>query len=225
MLSCHEHNEKQRLAVLAKAANENADVALVCDAGTPLLSDPGFQLVKEAIALGMTVTPIPGPSAVLAALVASGLPAERFSFEGFLPDKAGDRRKRLQRCRSDDRTLVFFVSPSTVIGYLADVEALLGNRQACLARELTKLHEEFLRGSLSEIQEQLSARTIKGECVLVVAGACGEPEEMDEAAVGQRLGELLSGGVRLKDACSLLASETGWSASQIYKLGLALKEK
>jgi 16S rRNA (cytidine1402-2'-O)-methyltransferase len=225
MLSCHEHNEKQRLTALDKAAKENAVVSLVCDAGTPLLSDPGYQMVRRAIDLDMQISPIPGPSSVLAALVASGLPGERFSFEGFLPDKAGDRKKRLHYCRADDRTLIFFVAPSNLLSYLREVQAVLGDRQACLARELTKLYEQFVRGSLSEIAAHVSEKGVKGECVLVVAGASDKREKLDADGVSSRLSQLLSRGVRLKEACSLLAAETGWSASEIYSLGLSLKEQ
>jgi 16S rRNA (cytidine1402-2'-O)-methyltransferase len=224
LLSCHEHNEQRRFGALEQAAAANETVALVSDAGTPLVSDPGYQIVRKAIELGMTVIPIPGPSAALAALVGSGLPNDRFTFEGFLPDKTGDRRKRLDKCRDDDRTLIFFLAPSSLPGILVEMKQAFGDRQACLARELTKLYEEFIRGTLSELEQHVERKGVRGEYVLVVAGTQQESQRASESEVHQRLSELLSHGAKLKEAASLLARETNWSSSEIYKLGLSIKE-
>jgi len=169
MVSLHEHNERARLPQILAALDAGDDVALVSDAGTPLVSDPGFVLVREAVRNGIRVEPIPGPSAVLAALVASGLPPHPFTFAAFPPPKAGKRRSFYARFAELDHTLVFFESPHRLIRSLEDAIAELGDRPAVVARELTKLHEEVLRGSLRELLEVLSGRdSLKGEFVLVV---------------------------------------------------------
>jgi 16S rRNA (cytidine1402-2'-O)-methyltransferase len=224
LVSCHEHNEQQRFSIIEEAARQNQTVALISDAGTPLVSDPGFQLVRKAIELNMVVTPIPGASAPLAALVGSGLPCDRFSFEGFLPDKAGDRQKRLDKIRDDDRTTIFFVAPSNLAAVLAEMQTVFGDRNACLARELTKLYEEFIRGQLSQLRQHIEKYGTRGEYVLVVAGATSAAAKSLETDVRQRLAELLAAGGKLKESASILARETGWSSSEIYKLGLSIKE-
>ncbi|MCC6977564.1 MAG: 16S rRNA (cytidine(1402)-2'-O)-methyltransferase [Candidatus Melainabacteria bacterium] len=170
MISCHAHNERERLAVLTDAAEKNLNVALLSDAGTPLISDPGDQLVAKAVELGFTIVPISGPSAFLLALVGSGLPCDRFSFEGFLPDKPKDVRDFLISLVKEPRTLVFYVSPHKLERTLAEACLLMGTRKACLARELTKMHEEFLRGTLADIKEQVGRSQPRGEYVLVIEG-------------------------------------------------------
>lgn len=225
MLSCHEFNEGRRLSVLEEHAASGNSVALVSDAGTPLVSDPGFQIVRKAIELGMRVVPIPGPSAALAALVGSGLPSDRFAFEGFLPDKSGDREKRLDRLAKDDRTLIFFVAPNNLPSILTDFLSAFGDRPACLARELTKLHEEFIRGNLGELLNHVRTQPIRGEYVVVVGGADKEEaQKATEEEVTRRLTDLLARGGRLKEVSSVLAKEMGWSSSDVYKLGLGIKE-
>ena len=224
MVSCHDFNEAKRVSCLVEASEQDKSLALVCDAGTPLVSDPGYQIVRRAIELGLTLIPIPGPSALLAALVASGLPCDRFSFEGFLPDKKGERAARLESLAADQRTLVFYMAPSKLATVLSDIEEHLGPRKACLARELTKLHEEFLRGPLSYIKSVVDTRELKGEFVLVVEGAIStERPRLSAQDAGQKLKEMLDQGARLKDAASILTKETGWTSSQLYKLGLSLK--
>jgi 16S rRNA (cytidine1402-2'-O)-methyltransferase len=169
LVSLHEHNERGRVAGLIAALLDGKTVALISDAGTPLVSDPGFLLVREAVANGIRVEPIPGPSAPLAALVASGLPPYPFTFAGFPPPKSGKRRTFYRKLGELPHTLVFFESPHRILASLEDARAELGDRPAALARELTKLHEEVLRGSLSEIAAELEGReAIKGELVLVV---------------------------------------------------------
>ncbi|MBY0545938.1 MAG: 16S rRNA (cytidine(1402)-2'-O)-methyltransferase [Candidatus Obscuribacterales bacterium] len=220
LLSCHDFNEEHRSVELEKWHGQNMKVALVSDAGMPLVSDPGYKIVQKAIDLGMTVCPVAGPSSALLALVGSGLPCDRFSFEGFLPDKAGERKRRLQKIRDDDRTLIFFVAPSALVSTLRDMEEVFGDRKACLAREITKLYEEFIRTTLSGIQAECGRRQLRGEFVLVVKGASGERALLTEAEIQERLQQLLKAGGRLKDASAILAAESGWPASQIYKLGL-----
>lgn len=169
LVSLHEHNERKRLPRLLQALEEGETVALASDAGTPLVSDPGFLLVREAVARGVRVEPIPGPSAPLAALVASGLPPHPFTFCGFPPPKRGKRRTFYGRFAELDHTLVVFESPHRMLASLEDALEVLGDRPAALGRELTKMHEEILRGPLSEILETLRQRpSLKGELVLVI---------------------------------------------------------
>lgn len=169
LISLHEHNERRRLPRLLEALEQGETIALVSDAGTPLVSDPGYLLVREAVEKGVRVEPIPGPSALLAALVASALPPHPFTFCGFPPPKGGKRRTFYERFAGLDHTLVVFESPHRLLASLEDAVAVLGDRQAVVARELTKLHEEVIRGRLSEILETLGERpAIKGEIVLVI---------------------------------------------------------
>jgi len=172
LLSLHEHNERQRLPRLLDELAAGRTVAVASDAGTPLLSDPGFVLVREAATRGVRVEAIPGPSAILVALVVSGLPPYPFTFVGFPPPKTGKRRTFYRRFAGLDHTLVVFESPHRLLASLDDAVAELGDRPAALARELTKLHEEVLRGRLSELVEELAARpSLKGEMVLVIGKA------------------------------------------------------
>lgn len=224
LISCHDFNESSRSNELHKFAVEGRAVALISDAGMPLVSDPGYKIVQQAIQLKMDVIGIPGPSSVLLALVGSGLPCERFAFEGFLPDKAGERRKRLEKLKEDDRTLIFFLPVTDIQRVLAEINEIMGNRQACLARELSKIHEEYIRDSVLNIIDLAQRRQLKGECVLLLAGSTKEEEMMTEAALCERLAKMLEAGARLKDAASLLSKESGWPSSDIYKLGLKLKD-
>jgi 16S rRNA (cytidine1402-2'-O)-methyltransferase len=172
LVSLHEHNERQRLPRLLADLQEGKTIAVASDAGTPLLSDPGFLLVREAAALGIRIEPIPGPAAPLTALVVSGLPPYPFTFAGFPPPKSGKRRAFYQRWKNLGHTLVLFESPHRLLASLEDALAELGDRPAAVARELTKLHEEVLRGKLSELLEELKGRpALKGEYVVVIGGA------------------------------------------------------
>lgn len=166
----HEHNERQKAGELAELAASGQNVALVSNAGTPLLSDPGFRLVQECIARGVPVYPIPGPSAVLAALVASGLPTHMFTFLGFLPRKPAAIRRELLAVAALEGSLVFFESPVRLVYTLRTACEVLGPRRACVARELTKLHEEFVRGTLQELAERFEREAPRGECTVVVEG-------------------------------------------------------
>jgi 16S rRNA (cytidine1402-2'-O)-methyltransferase len=171
LVSLHEHNERQRLPRLLAELEEGRTVALASDAGTPLLSDPGFLLVREAAARGIRIEPLPGPSALLAALVASGLPPYPFTFAGFPPPKSGKRRTFFRAWAALPHTLIFFESPHRLLASLDDAQAELGDRPAAVARELTKLHEEVLRGMVSELRAELGGRpSLKGEFVVVVGG-------------------------------------------------------
>jgi 16S rRNA (cytidine1402-2'-O)-methyltransferase len=227
MLSCHDFNESSRLAILSQAYADRKSVSLMSDAGTPLISDPGFQIVREAIELGMAIVPIPGASAFVLALVASGLPCERFVFEGFLPDKTTLAKARLQALSGEERTLIFYVSPHKLYKTLSYVHEIFGERKACLARELSKVHEEFIRKTLSELLQDLKDTKIMGECVLVVAGAekndhCQEATELDVLAT---IDALLAKGLGVKDISIECSKRFGWKRSIAYELALTrLKE-
>jgi len=196
-------------------------VALVSDAGTPLVSDPGERLVARALADGHRVVPVPGASAVLAALVASGLPAERFTFVGFLPRKAGERKRQLAELASRPETLVLFESPRRVGALLAELAAVFGERRACVARELTKLHEELVRGKLGELAA-LFADGARGEVSVVVEGfaRAAEPEPLAEDALRARVREALAAGLSARDLATQLARETGLPRRTLYALAV-----
>jgi 16S rRNA (cytidine1402-2'-O)-methyltransferase len=222
-ISYHEHNEMTRSAELVKEMQEGASVALVTDAGMPGISDPGYRLISLAIRHHVPVVPIPGASAFLAALVASGLPTDSFRFSGFLPAKRGERRAALEAVRTSPRTQVFYEAPHRVVEALADICEVLGNaRHVVIAREVTKLHEEFLRGRAGEILEVLKARAaVKGEITLLI----GKAEEADSPAsavrgvsVRQRVEQLMmEEKVDEKAALKKVAKERGVSKSEAYR--------
>jgi len=169
--SYHDHNKEAKAPMLARTLESGKDVALVSDAGTPGIADPGFYLVRMAIERGLPVVPIPGPSAPIASLSVSGLPTDRFAFEGFLPAKKGKRLARLRALRDEERTVIIYESPHRVRRLLEEVLAVMGNRQAVLARELTKMHEEFLRGSVEEIIQRVDEKaSVRGEMTLLIGG-------------------------------------------------------
>jgi 16S rRNA (cytidine1402-2'-O)-methyltransferase len=171
LISYHEFNERQRAGELTEILRSGKSIAVVTDAGSPGISDPAYRVVKAAIDAGLSVVPLPGPNALIPALAGSGLPTDRFFFEGFLPHKSGARQTRLAKLAEFEHTLVFYESPHRVVKTLIDMQEIWGDRPACLAREISKKFEEFLRGRLSEISSKLSNRSVKGEIVLVVAGA------------------------------------------------------
>jgi probable S-adenosylmethionine-dependent methyltransferase, YraL family len=191
------------------------DVALVTDGGMPGVSDPGYRLVRAAVDAGLDVRVVPGPSAVVAALVLSGLPTDRFAFEGFLPRKAGERRRRLEFLASDPRTLVLFESPVRVRALLRDVVDVLGDRRIAVARELTKLHEQVIRGRASEVLEQLGDRPVKGELAVVIDGASDAGGDPLAALAYAR--ELVAEGLRKRDAAHRAAERHGVTANDVYR--------
>lgn len=215
LVSYHRDNEEIRAAELAARLEAGESVALISEAGTPSISDPGYRLVRAAIERGVAIEPIPGASALLAALVVAGLPTERFVFEGFLPRRSAQRRSRLEELSRDERTLVFFEAPHRLDGSLADMLQVLGNRDAALCRELTKLHEHVRRGTLSEL---IGGDPVKGEIVLVVSGTSKSEPDMDAALT--RVRELHASGGSLRDAVGQAASETGVSRHRLYEAAL-----
>jgi 16S rRNA (cytidine1402-2'-O)-methyltransferase len=215
-LSMFKGNEERRAADIVERLEGGADVAVVTDGGMPLVSDPGYRLVRLALERGLDVRVVPGPSAVLAALVLSGLPTDRFSFEGFLPRRSGDRAARLAALRDDPRTLVFFESPRRVAGLLRAIATTFGDRRVALCRELTKLHEEVLRGTPEEVLEALGDRELRGEVVLVVEGR-REPSAPDRDAMLEELRRLVDGGMRTREAARAVAERHGASANELYR--------
>ena len=221
LFSLHEHNESDRLAQLVDLAAEN-DVLVVSDAGMPTVSDPGFLLVRACVEAGVDVTVIPGPSAVLSALAVSGLPTDRFTFEGFLPRKGGDRRKAFAALATETRTMVFFESPHRILESLEDAASVLGaTRQASVSRELTKKFEHTERGTLAELVEWAKSEP-KGEMVLVIAG--GSAREVDASTLVQQVLELAALGTGLKQAVGEIASANGVSKSELYSLALEARK-
>ncbi|HXE75668.1 MAG TPA: 16S rRNA (cytidine(1402)-2'-O)-methyltransferase [Candidatus Xenobia bacterium] len=221
LISYHEHNEMVRAPELVLELEEGAKVALVSDAGTPAISDPGDRLITLAIRHGIRVVPVPGATAFGAALMASGLHDREFHFVGYLPARRTARRKALQALRAQTATLVFYEAPHRIAESLADMEMMLGDRHAVLARELTKVHEEFLRGSLSQLRATARKRELKGEITLLVAPAENRTPEARLAAgasVRARVEHLQKkDGLELKAALKTVARELGLSRSEAYR--------
>jgi 16S rRNA (cytidine1402-2'-O)-methyltransferase len=216
LVSFFEGNERSRVPELLRSLREGTDVAVVSDAGMPGLSDPGYRLVAACIEEGIPVDVVPGPSAVVAALVVSGLPTDRFVFEGFLPRSGQARARRLEGLSAEPRTIVLFESPRRLAATVADLLEAVGDRRAAMVRELTKLHQEVLRGKLSDLVEGLSDRELKGEVVLVVEGATQAPVAVDLPEAVRQAEELVRGGARKRDAARETARVTGVPATRIY---------
>lgn len=217
LTSFHDYSTPQKIAGLVERL-ATADIALVTDAGTPGLSDPGYELVRAAVEAGVTVSPIPGPSAAIAALVSSGLPTDRFLFLGFLPRQQKARREALSAVASLPYTLVLYESPHRVLDLLADVVAVLGDRPVAVGRELTKLYEEIWRGPASEAITHFSQGQIRGEFTLVIAGHEETEQEWDEAAVRAALAAQLAQGASRKEAAARVAAQSGWRKREVYGL-------
>lgn len=210
----HDYNKGRAGAILMRRLKGGESVALVSDAGTPAVSDPGYELVREAISSGVPVEVVPGPSALVAALVVSGLPTDHFAFEGFLPARRERRRKALEDLAGERRTMIFYESPQRVAAFLEDAAQILGERRACLVRELTKVHEEIIRGTLSELAAEIGKReSVLGEITLVVGGAPKKVEMSVEEIVRAAIAGA-SGSPR--DLARELAERTGLSRKEVY---------
>ncbi|TWJ32905.1 16S rRNA (cytidine(1402)-2'-O)-methyltransferase [Geobacter argillaceus] len=218
----HDHNERLKSDHLLSQLREGKNLALITDAGTPCIADPGYRIAQAAVAAGIRVVPIPGPSAVMAALSAAGLPTDRFAFEGFLPPRQGKRRAHLAELAAEERVMLFYEAPHRLAATLADMLAVLGNRQVVVARELTKIHEEFRRGTVAELIEWCAAQEPRGEVVILVT-----PAEVGEAPV-QDLGTLLARhlvdeGFSVKEAVARVTAETGLPRREVYAAALKIK--
>ncbi len=220
LTSYHEHNKLTKLDAIF-AALDNGDVALISDAGTPAISDPGYELVQAALARGHAIVPIPGANAITTALIASGLPTDGFVYIGFLPRKESARRALLASLSEEKRTLVAYESPHRLTDALETVIAVFGaTRRVCVAREMTKHYEEFYRGTAQEALARFSNENPKGEITLVIAGAPADSARWSEAAVRAALQERLAAGDTLSHAAKTIAKASGWHKGDVYKLGV-----
>jgi 16S rRNA (cytidine1402-2'-O)-methyltransferase len=216
VVSCHEHNEAARTADLLARLRAGASVALVSDAGMPLVSDPGYRVVKAVSQEGIAVQPLPGAAAFVCALAASGLPVDEFHFAGFLPSKPVQRRKALESLAAERATLVFYEAPHRIVATLRDVAAVLGPRPVVVAREMTKVHEEFLRGGAEQVAAALESRdSVKGEITLLVGGATTSPP--DETPVDEAVAGCMRGGLSRMDAIKAVARRKGLAKREVYR--------
>lgn len=219
LLALHEHNERDLAREIAELASD-ADVVLVSDAGMPAISDPGYPVVVACHEAGVTVTAVPGPTAVTTALALSGLPTDRFVFDGFVPRRAGERARLIADLDREPRTVILYESPHRLAATLAEFAAAWPERRAAVARELTKLHEEVVRGTVSELADWAGAG-VRGEIVLLLAGA--EPEAADPEAALDRVHALVADGMRLKDAAAEVAAAAGLRKRDLYEAALAAR--
>lgn len=219
LVSYHEHNEDERAQELMQKLQAGVNIAQVSDAGMPGISDPGYRLVKLAIEHGIPVVPVPGASAAVTALAASGLPTDAFEFRGFLPARSGQRRTELESVRSAQHTVIFYEAPHRIGEALDDVVAVLGpERRLVVARELTKVHEEFLRGSAGELAAQIRGRELKGEITLLIGKAAEGEQALDELDLRARLQQIMQEQrIDEKAALKVLAKERGVSKSEVYR--------
>lgn len=227
MVACHDHNEDRKAADLLARLASGQSIALISDAGTPLISDPGYKLVRMVTQHNITVVPVPGCNAAIAGLSAAGLPTDRFLFCGFLPKKQARQSRLLSELKPQSPTLIFYESPRRIKTLLARAADALGNRQACLARELTKRHEEFIRGSLSDILKALEQREqVKGECVLFIQGAAREDNPPPSAeTLESAILEKLDQQPRTGDLAKELAATFNLPKKQVYDTILSLKRR
>lgn len=226
LISCHEHNEEKRVDELLQKIAGGLQVALISDAGTPLISDPGFRLVRAARERGLRICPIPGPSSVITALSAAGLPSDRFLFCGFLPAKAGERARRLQDLREIRATLILFESSHRIMALLAQIDEIFAARKCVIAKELTKLHENFLDGSAAELHARLERDTAlqRGEFVVLIDNGADEGDAALKSG-DIRLLEILLDEVSVKMAVKIAMRLTGGKKNELYQQALQLQEK
>ncbi|MGH2704606.1 MAG: 16S rRNA (cytidine(1402)-2'-O)-methyltransferase [Actinomycetota bacterium] len=215
LVSYHEANERARVPALLEHLRRGELVALVSDSGMPAISDPGYRIVQACVEESIPVGVVPGPSAVLAALAVSGLPTDRFAFEGFLPRRSGERRRRLEALADEARTLVVFESPTRLIELLEDIQSVLGDRRVAVARELTKVHEEVLRGSAGELLDALREREVLGEVAVVVEGAPAPAGGLERAVEEARL--LIAEGLPPSKAAASVAARSSVTRREVYE--------
>jgi len=224
LTSCHEHNERAKAHALVERLERGNKIALVSDAGTPTVSDPGYLLVREAIKAGIQIIPIPGASALTAVLSASGLAADAFVFEGFPPPKRQERKAWLRELESESRTIVFYEAPHRLKESLQDIFEILGDRELVLAREVTKVHEEFIRGRLSQVMAEIDRRDVRGEIVLMVSGAEKQQHPPRDRLIAE-IQKLKTKGIRIKEIAEVLGEKYAYSKREIYRLALESGKK
>jgi 16S rRNA (cytidine1402-2'-O)-methyltransferase len=222
LTSYHEHNERSKVRSLIERLARGENIALVSDAGTPAISDPGYRLVGAAIREKLSVVPIPGACAALAVLSASGLPSDRFAFEGFLPAAKQERKNKLQALKGETRTMIFYEAPHRLKESLEDLRQIFGDREISIGREMTKLHEEFLRGAVSAVLLQLAERDVKGELTLIVHGATVE-FEIAEDQLKAEIGRLIAAGNGAKEISELIGGRYGLAKREVYRRVLEIK--
>ena len=225
LTSYHDHNKEDKAPVLVSRLLEGKNVALVSDAGTPGISDPGYFLINLAIDQKVPVVPIPGATAAIAALSVSGLATDRFVFEGFLPSKHTARLKRLEELTREERTLIFYEAPHRILQTLDDMHAVLGDRKAVLTRELTKVHEQVIRGSLSEVKKKLEEGSMKGEFTIIIQTSSAEAAHEAISPEEYLRNLMIHRGLSKKEAVAIAAHDLGMPKKEIYKIGLTIKEE
>ncbi len=224
LMSYHEHNEKERTPLLVERLKSGSSIALVSNAGTPTVSDPGYMLLQKALENNIKVVPIPGPSALLAALSISGLPTDSFIFIGFCAKKKSRRLKQLQKFASETRTLIFYENPGRILAFMNEIKDVMGDRYGILCREMTKLHEEFLRGRLSEVIKMLSDRpAVKGECTLLVKGSEENISVSQDIVRAELIKVLEKKEKKLSQVSKIIAQKYGLSKNEVYDEALKLK--
>jgi len=226
LTSLYDQNELKKSSYIISRLNDGMDVAYVSDAGTPGISDPGYIIVNQAIRNFIRVVPVPGPSAVVAALSSAGLPMDSFIFSGFLPSRKGKRRQLMKSLKDETKTIVFYESPGRVISTLKEIEEIFGNRHAVIGRELTKVYEEILRGTVSELIDSLKERQIKGEITLIISGAEKSPKSYSHEKLTTRFKELQNDSkLSTRDIVNIISEEMGISKKNVYKDVLQFKDK
>jgi 16S rRNA (cytidine1402-2'-O)-methyltransferase len=224
LTSYYDQIETSKAPALIEQLQAGKTIALVSDAGTPGISDPGYRLVKGAAEAGIAVVPVPGPSTLTALLSVGGLPTDRFVFEGFIPAKKGQRQKALQLLKQEERTLVFFESPYRLLDLLIDLDEIFGDRQVVVGRELTKMFEEMLRGSVRELRTSLHGREIKGEVALLIEGRRTVDEPQESFSLTEEIRLLEGEGLSLKEIAQVVGERHGLSKREVYAVGVRLRE-
>jgi 16S rRNA (cytidine1402-2'-O)-methyltransferase len=222
LTSYHEHNERTKTQPLVERLVRGENIALLSDAGTPAISDPGYRLVVEAVRAGLRVVPLPGASALAAVLSAAGLPTDRFVFEGFLPARKQERKTKLQALRNESRTVIFYEAPHRLKESLQDLQEILGDREIVIAREVSKVHEEYLRGMIRKVMAQIADREIKGEITIVMRGST-DGCQVSDAEVQAEIRRLGAAGMGVKEISQLLGERYQLSKREVYRMVLKLK--
>ncbi len=223
LISLHEHNERERSALIVSKIENGMSVAYVSDAGTPCVSDPGYHLVAAALENGIRVVPVPGPSAVIAALSVCGFPADQFLFYGFMPPKSNRRRRFLESIKDEEQTLIFYESPARIADAMQEIHEVLGDREVVVARELTKMFEEIRRGRVSVIASGMSGSKARGEFTIIVRGASREPVSITDDEIQERLLRLRKEqSMSVRDAVADVVRQTGLPRKRVYNMALKI---